>query len=53
MRQYNELDVLSSIGKRLVKGTIKSKTKNYHNKYLLELIEFLLRGYTDDLFWFS
>ena len=53
MKQLNELDVLSSVGKRLIKGTIKSKTKNYHNKYFIEMIEFLLRGNTGNLFWFS
>ncbi len=55
LENYNKLDVLSSIGLKLVKGTIKKKMIRYNKKFNHQLTEFLLcrDNFYDDLVWFT
>lgn len=54
MRCKNKFDILSSIGAKLIKGTLKSKMKKYFDNLERELVEFVLKPQNiNDLMWFS
>lgn len=54
MTFYNQVDILSGIGKKILSGTLKSKMKKYHDNLLIKMTEFLLlkKDYSQ-LVWFD
>ena len=54
LRYSNKVDVLSGIGLKIIKGTLKKKMKKYNDNLLKKITEFLVMNENyEDLIWFT